>query len=309
MAYANGQVPLHLLVKLGEQLYLPPGTAARWRWFVAEGKGRFGVTFRVTGPSSRGWDGWNCYRPLDIQRKYKNAFGQWAASPGYSSHGGFYQGREVFAIDVANWASVSWGNFTALANQAGFRVDFVSPREQWHIGDFNNPWIIPAFAAGNSEDNDLTPDQDARLRNIEALLAGTGPSLQDPTWGAGQGSVLAHLQNLTAFTYAGGTSVSDPSYVASPGTIYNLLKAPVHRTFVEDGKTVTKMVPQIQDNADTNTMVRQLVDRPAVSLSDAQLKVIADTVAKQISGDKPVAIDYAMVAEAVREKLRSDPLK
>lgn len=158
MAYPNGQVPLERLRRLGDMQYLPPGTAARWLWLVAEGRRRFGVTFYVTGPSSRGWDGWNCYRPLDIQRTYKNAFGQWAASPGYSSHGGFYQGQEVFAIDVANWAAVSWSNFVRLCNDAGFRVDFVSPREQWHIGDFNNPWVVPAFAAGHAENPSPAPE-------------------------------------------------------------------------------------------------------------------------------------------------------
>ena len=147
MAYPNGRVPLNLLVHLGGQIYLPPGTTARWRWAVAEGKRRWGVTFYITGPSSRGWDGWNGYRPLDIQRKYKDAFGNMAAPTGTSSHGGFYRGQEVFAIDVANWAAVTWSRFSGLMAEAGLRTNFVSPEERWHVGDFNNPWVVPAFAA------------------------------------------------------------------------------------------------------------------------------------------------------------------
>lgn len=149
MAYANGRIPLDLLVHLGGQVYLPPGTAARWRWVVAEGKRRWGVTFYITGPSSRGWDGWNGYRPYDIQVKYKNAFGNMAASPGTSSHGGFYRGQEVFAVDVANWNAVTWSRFSGLMAEAGLRTNFVSPEERWHVGDFNNPWVVPSFAGAS----------------------------------------------------------------------------------------------------------------------------------------------------------------
>lgn len=125
-----------------------------------------------------------------------------------------------------------------------------------------------------SEENDMTPEQDARLRNIENLLAGGGPSLSDPSWTAAQGTVLQHLQNLTGFVWAGGTSAADPEYLGAPGTVYNLLKAPVQRTI--DGETVA--ISQIQDNADTNTMVRQLIDRPvdAAALAKALAPALAD---------------------------------
>ena len=146
MAYANGRIPLNLLFHLGANFYLPIGTAARWLWFVAEGKRRFGVVFRITGDGD-GLGGWNAYRPYDAQVAYKRKYGQWAASAGTSSHGGTWGGREVFAIDVDNWAAVPWAQFVALASEAGFRTNFVTPTERWHIGDFNNAWDVPAFAA------------------------------------------------------------------------------------------------------------------------------------------------------------------
>ncbi len=135
--------------------------------------------------------------------------------------------------------------------------------------------------AGN-EDDDMTPEQDARLRNIEALLAGTGPSLQDPNWHAGQGSVLQHLQNLTGFVWAGGTSVKDPNFFGAPGSLYYLAKSNVIRTVPDPanpGKTKTVPISQIQDNADTNTMVRELLARPAISLTPEQLSEIAKDLA------------------------------
>lgn len=149
MAYPNGEVPLSALVHLGANFWLPPGTAARWLWLVAEGKRRFGVTFRIT-PDRDGLGGWNAYRPLSAQILYRKHYGNMAAVPKFSSHGGYYQGREVFAIDVDNWSSVRWPNFQQLCAEAGFRTDFVIPTERWHIGDFNNPWVVPAFAGGGN---------------------------------------------------------------------------------------------------------------------------------------------------------------
>lgn len=149
MAYPNGEVPLSKLVHLGANFWLPPGTAARWLWFVAEGKRRFNVTFRIT-PDRDGLGGWNAYRPLSAQILYRKHYGNMAAVARYSSHGGFYQGQEVFAIDVDNWASVPWSDFVALCREAGFRTNFVVPTERWHIGDFNDPWTAPAFTGGSS---------------------------------------------------------------------------------------------------------------------------------------------------------------
>lgn len=149
MAYPNGQVPFSVLIHLAANFWLPPGTAARWAWFVREGKRRFGVTFRIT-PDRDGLGGWNAYRPLAAQILYRKKYGQGAAVAGKSSHGGWYNNQEAFAIDVENWADVKWEDFVALANEAGFRTNFVTPIERWHVGDFNDPWTVPA---GMEEDD------------------------------------------------------------------------------------------------------------------------------------------------------------
>lgn len=145
--YTNGRYPLSMMVHLGGQVYLPPGTAARWRWMVAQGKAKYGVTLYVT-------PGWNGYRPYDVQVQYRKDLGIWAAVAGYSSHGLIYRGRQVAAADVGNWQSLApgnrslaWSRFSALCRLAGFTVNFVSPEELWHIGDFNNIWAVPAFVA------------------------------------------------------------------------------------------------------------------------------------------------------------------
>ncbi|WAC68915.1 hypothetical protein [Microbacterium sp. SL75] len=144
--YDNGRAPLSDLVYLGPDFYLPAGTAARWAELRRLGVEKYGVLIYVT-------PGWNGYRPLDVQVQYREELGIWAAVPGRSSHGLTYQGRDCAAIDVNNWRalapgneSLAWGRFVALCRLVGFTVDFVTPREEWHIGDFD-PFTIPAFAA------------------------------------------------------------------------------------------------------------------------------------------------------------------
>ncbi|WP_137845362.1 hypothetical protein [Microbacterium sp. 2FI] len=151
--FANGRIPESRLVALGSgrdadgtwKHLAPPGTAARWNWLRATGRAKYGVTLRVT-------PGWNLFRPLDIQFLYRRRLGIMAAQPGFSSHGGVFRGRDCMAIDVQNWGDLApgnsftaWARFVALCRLAGFQVDFVKPRETWHIGDFD-PWKVPAAA-------------------------------------------------------------------------------------------------------------------------------------------------------------------
>lgn len=134
--YANGQIPLDVLVWLGGEHYLAPGTAVRWQWLVRAALEKYGVRLYIS-------EGANGYRWYAKQVEARNALGIWAAVPGYSSHGGSYNGSECMAIDVANWAELGWARFVALCRLAGFTTNFVTPEELWHIGDFNDIWSIP----------------------------------------------------------------------------------------------------------------------------------------------------------------------
>lgn len=157
--YANGRIPLGRLVHLGGEHYLPPGTAARWKWLQRVAHEKYGVWLNITV-------GWNAYRPFDVQVDYKRRYGNMAAEPGKSSHGGTFGGRIVFAADVNNWAALGWDRFVAVCRLAGFTVDFVSPREQWHIGDFNDGWAIPA----GSETTPTIKPETTRQRRRQTMI-------------------------------------------------------------------------------------------------------------------------------------------
>lgn len=144
---ANGQLDESRMLVLGTgwdkhgQWFhkAPPGTAARWEEIRRLAWEKYRVWLWIT-------PGWNVYRPLWVQRLYRADLGIWAAWPGTSSHGGEYQGRSCCAIDVGNWGDLGWARFVALCRIVGFTVDFVTPQELWHIGDFD-PWNVPQFAA------------------------------------------------------------------------------------------------------------------------------------------------------------------
>lgn len=163
--YSNGRYPLSMMVKLGPKHYLPAGTAARWQWMVRQALAKYAVLLVIS-------PGWNGYRPYDEQVTLRAELGIWAALPGFSSHGLIYQGRQVAAIDVFNWRdlapgneALAWSRFKALCRLAGFTVDFVSPQELWHIGDFNDIWTIPAF----TQEDDM-PLNDTDLRKIRQAV-------------------------------------------------------------------------------------------------------------------------------------------
>lgn len=153
MSYPNGRFPLHLFVHRGGNIYLSPSLNARWNEGVRLALEKYGVRLYITGDID-GLGGWNGYRPFEAQVRYRRHYGIMAAVEGTSSHGGLYQGREVFAADVANWQdlapgnrTLAWSRFVALMKIVGLTVDFVKPREQWHIGDFNPAWTAPVFGA------------------------------------------------------------------------------------------------------------------------------------------------------------------
>jgi hypothetical protein len=101
-------------------------------------------------------------------------------------------------MDVGNWSEVYNGNrvaFFAAARSVGLTPGFVGPNrngygpkvpdEPWHLFDFNDIWgAVPAFdGASPFEEEDMTPEQDTRLKNIESILGGLQNAVNDPKIG------------------------------------------------------------------------------------------------------------------------------
>lgn len=177
MTYPNGRIPLELLVHLGGDHYLPPGTAARWQWMVAATREKYGVTLRITkGPNAYRW-----YEAQVEAKQEATADGrpQDAAAPGFSSHGGLFEGREVMAIDVANWQDLgstpggkdAWGRFAALCRLAGFTTLYFD-WEPWHIVDQNDVWTVPAGMAGKTPQTKPLMEDEMLLFQLDPTVDG-----------------------------------------------------------------------------------------------------------------------------------------
>lgn len=188
-SYRNGQIPEDLLVVFargrnatdGDWYHaLSPATYARHLALVARAFKRTGRRLQIT-------DGFGAYRPLHAQVIARNLYGNGAALPGTSSHGGFWEGRQTLAMDYGNWGTVyGWGQeaFFEDCRAVGLTPGMIMrsrgyPDEPWHVIDLD-PWgPVPAFA-------DVTPftseplleDDDMLMLNIGGKhLAALGPGI------------------------------------------------------------------------------------------------------------------------------------
>lgn len=158
-SYRNGEVPSEWLIQFasgynsvdGAWVHsLPPSTYRKHLALVALAK-------RNTGRDLNIGVGWCAYRPLGPQKMLKKRFGVMAADPGTSSHGLFWEGAQVAAIDYSNWSHVYNGDRAAWfrdVRAVGLVPDMISPRrgypdEPWHVID-RDPWAAVVSGGGSS---------------------------------------------------------------------------------------------------------------------------------------------------------------
>lgn len=194
--YPNGRVPDEALVTFASgwlpnegnwKHQLPPGTYRKHLALVA-------LALRNTGRRLKPTDGWSCYRPRSVQEYAKRVHGIYAATPGTSSHGMFWEGRDCAAIDYGNWGYVYGGDrdrFYRDVRAVGLSPGLISPArgypdEPWHVVDLD-PWAGGATAGGNArpvEEDDMFDDDDRKLLK----------------------EVLTEIRNTKAGVWTGGTS-------------------------------------------------------------------------------------------------------
>lgn len=160
--YKNGQVPASRLVTFASGWLpnegtwyhqLPPATYRKHLALVALAKKNTGRVLKIS-------EGWGAYRPLHIQEYAKRIHGRWAATPGTSSHGMFWEGAQCAAIDYGNWGHVyNWNRdaFFRDVRAVGLVPDLISPRrgypdEPWHVVD-RSPWAAVASGSLTLEDD------------------------------------------------------------------------------------------------------------------------------------------------------------
>lgn len=157
-SYKNGYIPKELLIVFASgtnstigywEHSLSPASYARHLALVKKAKDRTGRTLALGA-------GWSAYRPYEQQVKARALYGNGAALPGTSSHGGFWEGQQTLAMDYSNWGVVyGWDQnaFFADCRAVGLTPGMIMrsrgyPDEPWHVNDMN-PWSATP-AGGNT---------------------------------------------------------------------------------------------------------------------------------------------------------------
>lgn len=190
--YANGRVPESRLVTFATgwlpnegtwKHQLPPATYRKHVALVALALANTGRTLKVS-------EGWGAYRPRHIQEYAKKIHGIYAATPGTSSHGMFWEGRQCAAIDYGNWSFVYGGDRAAFyrdVRSVGLVPGLISPHrgypdEPWHVVDLD-PWAAVPSGGGSAfvpEEDDMFTDDDRKKMSAvyDAIFRG-GNSMKD----------------------------------------------------------------------------------------------------------------------------------
>lgn len=233
---------------------------------------RIGHLWQIS-EAGRTWEQQNKFRQDYLNRVPGASF---ALPAGTSIH---ERGRAIDTNERIVWLLNEYGWFqTALAIGEEWHFEYDASRDQHY-----NEGAPAGGGAVDFEENDMTPEQDQILRNIAGFIYAGGTSTADPNYFGSDGTLYNRVRNMEAHLYAGGPSAADPNYVGAIGTVYNLLKSPVMRssasnpTALPDNASPVK-ISQVQDNADTNTMLRKLVAEDGVLLTDEQVEVFAKTI-------------------------------
>lgn len=183
--YSNGHVPDSLLVtfKTGWSSndgnwkhQLSAGTLQKHNRLVELARKRTGRTLEIS-------EGWGAYRPYNIQEVARRLYGNGAAWPGTSSHGGFWEGQQTLAIDYGNWGWVyDWDRaaFYADVRAAGLAPGLIHPSrgnnypdEPWHVVDLT-PWTAPtgsgSSVSGRPEEEDPMPKHESKENTTRQAL-------------------------------------------------------------------------------------------------------------------------------------------
>jgi hypothetical protein len=342
MAYRNGFWPESALIIFNRGTTVHPGGAVeKWYWGLTPGTYQkhlalVALAKRNTGRNLQPSAGFSCYRPYAAQVFARKLYGNGAAQPGTSSHGGFWEGQETLAIDYHNWASVYDGNrarWYADVRAVGLEPGLISPQrgypdEPWHVIDKEPRRAVPAGGGAQPFPGTETPtNQEDEMRTIH--------SPNRPWANIGAGYVRNITDEAAANTIWPKHELNDRQYdLAVEAAFAPVLTSPVGGMLVVSSPNRPKTVlgagyyRVLNDEEAGNVAV--LADRVVlgndrqydlwvsialsgqgaafpVAVPDSVDEVIAGVLAGLPAGTKAPTLEE--IAVAVREQFREDPLK
>ncbi|OJU41829.1 MAG: hypothetical protein BGN97_03770 [Microbacterium sp. 69-10] len=287
--YHNGYVPRNALICIATgtnsvgywEHLLSPSQKYKHDALVARAKARTkGRILRIT-------TGYCAYRPYAAQVQAKRKYGPDAAAPGYSSHGGTYNGRDAMAMDYGNWPSV----YNGFGGQTAFYEDCravgltpgVIARETWHVIDYD-PWAaVPSGGQGTSaqpsEEDDMYDDGKHRevltaARPVKLYKMGSGIIAVGDEGGFWVIPSEAYLNLLIAWEIAGPNLVNRPIDQNELTAMRGILGATSNSATAARVEAVLNLTPEDAER------LAAAVGRQPVVLSEETLGEIARAAAE-----------------------------
>lgn len=315
-SYSNGYVPLDLMVRFragrnntdGDWHHsLPPSTYRKHLALVQRAKDRTGRTLAIS-------EGWGAYRPYDAQVIARRVFGNGAAVPGTSSHGGFWEGRQTMAMDYGNWSWVYGGDrnaFAADCRAVGLTPNMITPArgypdEPWHVID-TDPWA-PVPAGGNPTplEGFLMALSDAQQRQMYEVIV--APKKRQGGKMGGDVTLEGIIQwfdhNMIALTerLAAIQSVTNTDLPRQGGAMEGTTSLKAFLQWADQNFIA------VQRKVDTATeAILAEVKKNGATVDEAVLRSAVSTALEGALGG--TTLDPEVTAKAVRAEFRNDPVK
>lgn len=155
-----------------------------------------------------------------------------------------------------------------------------------------NPAAFASASGGGATpiEDDLDAKQSAQLQFVFDAILNGGPDMADHGRSIGQS-----LAGIVDAVDTISTTVNEINDNTQPKTVTRS-KASKATLLPADGSAIT--IPENQDDADTNSMVRELLARPA---SAVDVKPVVDAVVAAIKANPSAPVDYAAIAKAVND--------
>jgi hypothetical protein len=308
--YQNGFIPLNLLTVFntghnstdGDWFHaLSPATYARHLALVRRAAARrasAGLPALELAISL----GWSAYRPYAAQVLAEKIWGLGAATPGKSSHGGFWENQQCLAMDYGNWADVYRGcggldAFAADCRAVGLSPLMITkargyPDEFWHVIDLH-PWsAVPAFSDASPFPTSTITNQEDDMIVITSESHKLGALIS--------GSSIRFLKSQTELDCAKAIARYVPGNDAQWDIWLTLVRWAEFpsttdvwwNTTVDRGPDAK--IPALQELADIKTIVGALAARSVESVADVDEAELARALAPLLASNLQVFDDQTI---------------